>query len=293
MDRQIIDLYDNFTHGRINRRDFFDRLTAVAGSAAAATTIYNTLKPGYANAATIAEDDARLVPESVTVETPAGKLNCYLTRLKNKAKRPAVMVVHENRGLGPHPRDIARRLALEGFLVLAPDFLSPQGGTPTEDDKARDMHAKINLTEVDSQAVAAVRFMNKHAESTGKTGAVGFCWGGGVIDRLAINSGADLAAAVSYYGPIPANKDGVKNIAAPLLLHYASLDTFVNPAIPSWEEALKAAGKKYTIYMYEGVNHAFNNDTAGPRYNKEAADLAWSRTIAFFKENVGMPPPAA
>lgn len=291
MDRQIIDLYDSFTHGRINRRDFFDRLTAIAGSAAAATTIYTALKPNYAKAATVAEDDPRLASETISIDTPAGKLSGYLSRLKNKVKRPAILVIHQNRGLNPHIKDVTRRLALEGFLAFGPDYLTPQGGTPSEDDKAREMFAKVDLAQADQQSVAAVSFLNQHAEAIGKTGAVGFCWGGGVIDRLAMNS-PDLAAAVAYYGPIPANKDKVKDIKAPLLLHYGALDTFVNPNIPGWEAALKAAGKKYTIYFYEGANHGFNDDTAGPRYNKEAADLAWSRTLAFFKENVGVPPAA-
>src|SRR5262249_24752557 len=266
MDRQIIDLYDNFTHSRISRREFFDRLTVIAGSAATAVAIYNTLKPHYASAATIAEDDPRLASEMISVDTPAGKMMSYLSRPKNKAKRPAVVVVHENRGLNLHIKDVTRRLAVEGFLVLGIDLLSPQGGTPPDDDKAREMFAKIVPAEADQHAIAAVGFMNKDGESTGKTGAVGFCAGGGGVNRLAMNS-PDLAAAVSYYGSIPANKDGVKNIRAPLLLHYGSLDTNVNPNIPGWEEALKAAGKKYTLYMYEGANHAFNNDTAGPRYN--------------------------
>ena len=291
MDRQIIDLYDSFTHGRINRRDFFDRLTVMAGSAAAASSIYLTLKPNYAHAAIVAEDDARLVSEAISIDTPAGKLSGYLSRPKNKAKRPAVLVIHQNRGLNPHIKDVTRRLALEGFLAFGADYLSAQGGTPNDDDKAREMFGKVDLAQADAQSAAAVGFMNKHPESIGKTGAVGFCWGGGVVDRLAMNS-PDLAAGVAYYGPIPANKDKVKDIKAPLLLHYGALDTFVNPNIPAWEEALKAAGKKYTIYIYEGANHAFNDDTAGPRFNKAAADLAWSRTLAFFKENVGTPPAA-
>jgi carboxymethylenebutenolidase len=291
MDRKIIDLYDNFTHGRINRRDFFDHLTVMAGSAAAASSIYATLRPNYAHAATVAEDDPRLVSETISYDSPNTKVAGYLSRLKGKAKRPAVMVIHENRGVNPHIKDVARRLALEGFLALAVDLLSSRGGTPSDEDKVRDIFSGLDLNEVDRETVAGVTFMNNHAESIGKSGAVGFCWGGGMIDRLAMNS-ADLSAAVSYYGPIPANKDKVKDIKAALLLHYGALDTFVNPAIPAWEDALKAAGKKYTLYMYEGANHSFNNDTAGPRYNKAAADLAWSRTIAFFKENVGVPPAA-
>lgn len=291
VNQDVIDLYDNFTHGRINRRDFFDRLTGLAGSAAAAASIYATLKPNYALAAVVADDDPRLASETISYDSPVGKVTAYLSRLKTEAKRPTILVVHQNRGLNPHIKDITRRLAMAGFLACGVDFLSTQGGTPDDDDKAREMFAKVNLAETDQQATAGITFLNKHAESTGKTGAVGFCWGGGVVDRLAMNS-PDLAAGVAFYGPIPANKDKVADIKAPLLLHYASLDNFVNPGIPAWEAALKAAGKRYTVYMYEGVNHGFNDDTAGPRYNKQAADLAWSRSLAFFKANVGTPPAA-
>jgi carboxymethylenebutenolidase len=289
MDQRMIDLYDRFTHGHISRRDFFDRLTAIAGSAAAATAAYETLKPNYARAAIVAENDERLVLDRVTFDTAQGKVDGDLVRLKNKLKRPALMVIHENRGLTPHIQDVARRLALEGFVVLGVDLLSTSGGTPADADKARDMIRALNLDENQMQAAAGVTFMNGHAESSGKTGAVGFCWGGGMINRLAMVS-PDLSAGVSYYGPVPANRERVKDIRAALLLHYAGLDSAINTGIPAWEQALKDAGKRYTIHMYEGVNHAFNNDTAGPRYNKAAADLAWSRTIAFFREHVGEPP---
>lgn len=289
MDQRIIDLYDGFTHGRISRRDFFDRLTAIAGSAAAATTAYETLRPNYAQAAIVAENDPRLVQERVSFDTMQGDVHGNLVRLKNKAKRPALIVIHENRGLTPHIQDVARRMALEGFLVLAVDLLSTVGGTPADEDKARGMIGNLSLEDVQDQAAAAVTFMNKHAESAGKTGAVGFCWGGGMINRLAMTS-PELAAGIGYYGPAPADKSRAKNIQAALLLHYAGLDANINGGIAAWEQALKDAGKRYTIHMYEGVNHAFNNDVGGPRYNKEAADLAWSRTVAFLKQNVGEPP---
>jgi carboxymethylenebutenolidase len=289
MDQRVIDLYDRFTHGHISRRDFFDRLTAIAGSSAAATVAYETLKPDYANAAIVAENDERLVLDRVSFDTAQGRINGNLVRLKTRTKRPAVMVIHENRGLTPHIQDVARRIALEGFVVLGVDLLSTVGGTPTDEDKAREMIRALDLNQVQLQAAAAVTFMNRHAESTGKTGAVGFCWGGGMINRLAMVS-PDLAAGVSYYGPVPADRERVKDIQAALLLHYAGLDSAINANIPAWEQALKQAGKTYTVYMYEGVNHAFNNDTAGPRYDKAAAELAWSRTIAFFKQQVGEPP---
>lgn len=289
MDQRIIDLYDRFTHGHISRRDFFDRLTAVAGSAAAATAAYETLRPDYAHAAIVAENDPRLAQDRVSFETMQGDVHGNLVRLTAKAQRPAVIVIHENRGLTPHIADVARRMALEGFLVLAIDLLSTSGGTPADEDKARSMIGNLSLEDVQDQAATAVSFMNKHPESAGKTGAVGFCWGGGMINRLAMTS-PELAAGVAYYGPVPADKSRVKNINAALLLHYAGLDTNINAGIPAWEQALKDAGKRYTVYIYEGVNHAFNNDTAGPRYDKATADLAWSRTVAFLKQNVGEPP---
>lgn len=287
IDQATIDLYDDFTHGHISRRDFFDRLTSMAGSAGAATAIYTTLRSDYAKAAIVAPDDARLVSEKVTFDTAHGKVSGTLVRLKDKAKRPAVMVIHENRGLNPHIEDVARRVALEGYLTFAVDLLSAQGGTPADEDKAREMFGKINIAEAEQQAAAVVTALGKHAESTGKVGIMGFCWGGGMVNRVAAIAPAELGAAVVYYGASPQNRDRVPNIKAPLLLHYASLDANINPGIPAYEEALKAAGKRYTIHMYEGVNHAFNNDTGGPRYNKEAADLAWSRTMAFFRANLG------
>jgi carboxymethylenebutenolidase len=289
MDQRVIDLYDRFTHGHISRRDFFDRLTAIAGTTAAATAAYETLRPNYAQAAIVAENDERLVLDRVSYDTEQGKVNANLVRLKNKAKRPAVMVIHENRGLTPHIQDVTRRMALEGFVVLGVDLLSTSGGTPADEDKARAMFGTLNLDQIQMQAAAGVAFMNKHAESTGKTGAVGFCWGGGMVNRLAMVS-PDLSAGVAYYGPVPANKERVKDIKAALMLHYAGLDTNINANIPAWEQALKEAGKRHIVHMYDGVNHAFNNDTAGPRYDKTAADLAWSRTVAFFKQNVGEPP---
>jgi carboxymethylenebutenolidase len=291
MDQRIIDLYDDYTHSRISRRDFMDRATAIAGSAAVASTLLSALKSDVAKAETIPANDPRLVTETVSYDAGGTPISGQLVRLKEKGKRPAVIVIHENRGLVPHIQDVARRVALEGFLVLAVDMLTPYGGTPNDEDKAREAFAaNIKPDETAPRVAAAIPFLSKHAESTGNVGAVGFCWGGGMVDRIAMLS-PDLKAAVAYYGPIPP-LDKVADIKAPLLLHYAGLDTNVNPKIPDFEAALKANNKTYTIYMYENVNHAFNNDTAGPRYNKEAADLAWGRTIAFFKEKLGAPPKA-
>jgi carboxymethylenebutenolidase len=289
MDQRIIDLYDRFTHGGIDRREFLDRLTKIAGSSAAALALLPLLQNDYARAAIVAPDDARLAIDKVSYDAAGTPVSGYLARLKSKGKRPAVILIHENRGLNPHIQDITRRVALEGFLALAPDLLSVAGGTPADDDQARDLHAKTDKGKMLNAALAAVPFLKNHAESTGKVGAVGFCYGGGVVNSMATAS-PDLAAGVAYYGAQPPAAQ-VPAIKSALLLHYAGLDERINAGIPAYEAALKAAGKRFTIHVYPNVNHAFNNDT-GNRYDKPAANLAWSRTIAFFKENLGAPPRA-
>jgi carboxymethylenebutenolidase len=218
----------------------------------------------------------------VTYDAAGTPVSGYLVRLKAKAKRSAVIVIHENRGLNPHIKDIARRLALEGFLAYAVDMLSPLGGTPADEDKGRDMIGTLNPDETAHRIAAAVPFMQSHAESTGNVGTVGFCWGGGMVNRIAVIA-PDLKAAVAYYGLQPP-ADKVKTIHAALLLHYAGLDQGVDAGIAAYEAALKAAGKRFTIYIYPNVNHGFNNDTSS-RYDKAAADLAWGRTIAFLRES--------
>ena len=246
------------------------------------------LQNDYAWAAIVAENDPRLATERVTYDSSKGKINGYLVRPTSKGRRPAIIVIQENRGLNPHIEDVARRLAVEGYLVFAPDLLSVSGGTPDDEDKARELHARTNPEDITAAAVAAVPFILAHPESDGNVGVVGFCFGGGVANRMAA-ARPELKAVAVYYGlQIPAEQ--VAAIRAPLLLHYAELDERVNAGIPAFEAALKANGKRYTIYMYPGVNHAFNNDTGATRYNKEAADLAWERTVAFFKEHLGAPP---
>ncbi len=291
MDQKIINLYDSFTHGLINRRDFLDRLAALAGSTAAATALLPLLQNDYAQAAFIAPDDGRLAIDRTSYDSPNGKINAYLARPKSKGKRPAIVVIHESRGLNPHIEDVARRLAAEGFLALAPDLLSVSGGTPSNDDAARDAHAKTPREDMIAAAMAAVPFLKQHPESTGKVGAVGFCWGGGVVNRMATDS-PELDAAVVYYGEQPL-ADKVAAIRAPLLLHYAGLDQRINAGIAAYETALKANNKRYTVHMYEGANHSFNADTNAARYHKPSADLAWSRTVPFFKQTLGAPPDAA
>ena len=288
MDQKIIDLYDRFTHGGMNRRQFLDRLTEIAGSSAAAIALLPLLQNDYARAAIVPADDARLVSERAAYDSPKGKINGYLVRPKAKGKRPVVLIIHENRGLNPHLEDVARRFAAEGFLAYAVDLLSLVGGTPASEDAARDLHAKMNQDDAVAALVAGVSFLKKHPESTGKVGAVGFCFGGLMINRLAASS-PELDAGVAYYGlQVPAEQ--VPNIKAALLLHYAENDDGVNAGIPAYEAALKANNKKFTMHTYAGAQHAFNNDTGAARYNEAAAKLAWSRTVAFFKEQLGSPP---
>ena len=291
MDQKIINLWDNFTHSRINRREFMEELTKLVGSTAAAVALLPLLQNDYARAAIVAADDGRLASERVSYDSPKGRISGYLVRPKSMGKRPAVIAIHENRGLNPHIEDVARRLAVEGYLAFAPDLLSVKGGTPPDEDKARELHTKTEREDMIAAALAAVPFMRNHAESTGKVGAVGFCFGGGVVNRMAAGS-PDLAAAVPYYGvQVPA--DMVPGIKAPLLLQYAETDENINKGIAAYEAALKANNKKYTLNTYAGTQHAFNNDTGAARYNKAAADLAWSRTLAFFAENLGAPPKGA
>jgi carboxymethylenebutenolidase len=288
MDQKIINLYDQFTHGGMSRRDFLDRLTEMAGTAAAAAALVPLLQSNYAQAAIVAADDPRLAIETASYAAGGARIDGYLARPKDKGRRPAVIVIHENRGLTPHIQDVTRRIALEGFLAYGIDILTPNGGTPADEDKARDLFAAVvKPDEAAPRIAAAVPFLEKHAESTGSVGAIGFCWGGGMVNRIAVLSPA-LKAGVAYYGvQVPAAD--VPAIRAPLLLHYAGNDERVNAGIPAYEAALKANNKRYTLHVYDGAQHAFNNDTGAARYNKPAADLAWSRTIAFLKENLGAP----
>ncbi len=291
MDQRIIDLYDRFTHGGMNRRAFLDRLTTLAGSTLAAAALLPLLQNDYARAAIVPADDPRLAAERLSFDTPKGKIDGYLVRPKAKGKRPVILVIHENRGLNPHLEDVARRFAQEGFLAYAIDLLSLVGGTPPDEDAARELHPKLNQDDAVAALVAAVEFLKTHPESTGKVGAVGFCFGGLMVNRLAASS-KSLDAGVAYYGRQVA-ADQVTNISAPLMLHYAEKDAGVNAGIAAYEAALKANNKTYVIHTYPGTQHAFNNDTGAARYNKEASDLAWGRTVAFFTEHLGAPPRGA
>lgn len=285
MDQRIISLYDDFTHGGMSRRDFMDRLTKLAGSSAGAAALLPVLQNNYAAAAVVAPNDPRLAIEEASFPGPKGAVKGTLMRPKAAAgKLPAVLVIHENRGLNPHIEDVARRLALEGFLAFGIDFLSVAGGTPQDEDKARDMIGALDLANTQAEGVAAIDWLSGLPQSTGAVGAVGFCWGGGMVNRLAAAS-PRLKAGVAYYGAqIPAEQ--AARIKGALLLHYAGLDERINAGIPAYRAALKAAQVRHTIQVYEGVNHAFNNDTNAARYDKAAADLAWSRTVAFLKQEL-------
>ncbi|WP_104664903.1 dienelactone hydrolase family protein [Ensifer adhaerens] len=278
----MIDAYDEYTHLTLDRRRFMEKLTGLAGSAAAAAAIAPLLAANGAQAEIVAPSDSRVSAEDITYPGAGGDMKGYLVRpAEVSGKLPAVIVIHENRGLNPHIRDVARRMALEGFLALAPDFLSPAGGTPTDEDKAREMIGALDAAATTANAAATVAFLEGHAQSTGKVGAIGFCWGGGLVNRLAVGS-PDLKAGVAYYGAQPKAED-VPKIKAALLLHYAGLDERINAGIEAYQKALKDDGKDATIYVYDGVNHAFNNDTSAARYDKAAADLAWGRTVEFLK----------
>ncbi|MEO6579748.1 MAG: dienelactone hydrolase family protein, partial [Sphingomicrobium sp.] len=282
--QQAINLYDRFTHGGMDRRDFMARMTAIAGTGAAASALIASIAADPAAATVVDATDARLITSKGPL-TGSSKFSGYVAARKGVKKAGVVMVVHENRGLTPHIEDIARRIALEGFIAVAPDMLSSMGGTPADENAARDMIGKLDLSATVASATMLSEDLKKLRHSNRKLGIIGFCWGGAFVNRFAVADGAKLNAGVAYYGPAPDPAEAVK-VKAPLLLHYAGLDTRVAQTGETWVAALKAAGKDVTSYTYQGVNHAFNNDTSAERYNKAAADLAWQRTIAFFKRNL-------
>ncbi len=285
MDRRIIALYDEYTHKPLERRVFLRRLAALTGSTAAAFAVLPALENNYAQAAIVEPGDARVTAGMINYPGASGGLRAYLaTPTSGPAKRAGVIVIHENRGLNAHIEDVARRLAVDGFTALAPDLLSPLGGTPADEDTARSLIAKVDRVVAVRDLVAAIPYLKGRPDSNGKVGAVGFCWGGSMTNQLAVNA-PDLAAAVPFYGSVASADDAAK-IKAPLMLHYAGNDKRINDGVPSYEAALKAAGVPYELHMYDNVEHAFHNDTAGARYNKAAAELAWSRTVAFLKKNL-------
>jgi carboxymethylenebutenolidase len=282
MRQDIIDLYDAFTHGNMGRRAFMERLTKLTGSAAAALAAVNLLQPDSAAAAMIAENDPRLVIDTVTID--GGPKAYWAKPAGGGDSLPGVVVIHENRGLTPYIQDVARRAAVEGFSALAPDLLSASGGTPSDPDQARDMIGTLAPAQTVEDIRTTINWLRSRPDSNGKVGLVGFCWGGGMVNLVA-EAEPTLDAAVAFYGPIPP-LDQVANIRAPLLLHYAGLDERIDAGVPGYRKALDDAGVKYEIYMYDGVNHAFHNDTSAERYAPDAAKLAWQRTIDFFKSHL-------
>ena len=285
-DQELLNLFDLYVHGNIDRRAFLDRAGKFAVGGMTAAALLEALNPKFAEAQQVAKDDKRLKAEYVEYPSPqgSGTMKGYYVRPASAAgKLPGVLVVHENRGLNPHIEDVARRIALENFVALAPDALAPLGGYPGEEDKARALFQKLDQAKTREDFVAAAAWLKGRPESAGKIGVVGFCYGGGIANMLATRL-PDLGAAVPFYGGQPP-ADQVKNIKAPLLIHYAENDERVNAGWPAYETALKAAGVNYTMHMYAGAQHGFNNDTT-PRYDQAAAKLAWQRTIDFFKKHL-------
>jgi carboxymethylenebutenolidase len=276
-----IELYDRFTHEGLDRRVFMSRMVALAGSAAAAEALIGAIAASPAAAAIVPADDPRL---TMRTQDLVGGYKAYVAEPRTRSLKATVLVIHENRGLNDHIRDVARRLGVAGYRAVAVDFLSPSGGTPGNEDAAREAIGKLDLNKSVSDAVAILDELAKSSRG-GKVGAVGFCWGGGFVNRLAVAAGDKLSGGVSFYGPAPAPSEAVK-VQAPLAIHLAGLDDRVNGTGFPWVTALREAGKPVKFYLYDGVNHAFHNDTSAERYDKAAADLAWKRTLAFFRKHL-------
>ena len=284
---RAIQLYDAFTHVHRDRRRLLREMAALAGSLAAAETLIATIAAAPAAAQMVAPGDPRLVTRKGGYAAGDEALTGYFAAPRNPGRRVgAVMVIHENRGLNAHIEDVARRLALAGYFAVAPDLLSFQGGTPADEDRARDLIAGIDYDHAIAACLGTIDRLHGLAHANGKVGAVGFCWGGGMINRLAVAAGDSLDAAVAYYGPAPDPAEAAR-VSAPLLLHYAGNDARVNATGAPWVEALKRAGKTVSAHVYPGVDHAFNNDTSQARYDAAAAQLAWQRTLDWFGENLG------
>ena len=286
--REAISLYDRFTHGALERREFMARMVALTGSVAAANALIGTIAARADARPLIAANDKRIRTSTVDMlalrKTPPYK--AYVAEPVRDRARPTVMVIHENRGLNEHTRDVARRLAVAGFIAYAPDFLSPVGGTPADEDQAREAIGKLDLTAAVAAAVDMFGEFRARLDGSSKVGVVGFCWGGGMVNRIAVSAGDKLDAGVVYYGPAPSPAEAVR-VEAPLLIHLAGLDTRIAETEFPWISALRAAGKRVTYFDYPNVNHAFNNDTSAERYDKAAADLAWGRTLRFFRRHLG------
>jgi len=281
MDQRIINLYDEYTHKPLKRSEFIERLIVLTGSLATAMTVIPLLESCAASNKTTTE---QLFTERVSYEGVNGKMNAYIARPQKEKKYAAVMVIHENRGLNAHIEDVARRAAKAGYLAIAPDALSPQGGTPDDTDKARDMFSKLDAKQNLQNFINGFNYVQARKDANGSLGCVGFCWGGGLSNQLAVNV-SELKAAVAFYGAQPKAEE-VNKIKAAVQLHYGGLDERINAGIPAYEQALKNSGVVYELYLYEGVNHAFHNDTSAARYNEAAAKLAWQRTLDFYKKHL-------
>ncbi|ALD21515.1 dienelactone hydrolase family protein [Hymenobacter sp. DG25A] len=286
MDQRIITLFDEYTHAPLSRKEFLERLVKLAGGTALAAVALAALEPGYAQASALETEKSKLLAEEVTWPGDAGiTMKGYLVQPKKKKKRGAVVVIHENRGLTPHIKDVTRRVAQAGYLALGVDALSVFGGTPANEDEGRTLIGKLDKQQNLNNYLTALRYLRSRPESNGRTGCVGFCWGGALANQLALHD-PQLNAAVAYYGTQPAATADLTQIKAALMLHYAGLDERVNAGMPAYEAALKAAGVSFEQYIYPGVNHAFNNDSSPARYNAEAAKLAWERTLRLFQEKL-------
>ena len=281
MNRRIVDIYDAYSNGCLDRRAFLKKLALLAGGTAAAYALLLQLEKNNALAQVISKDDPRLHTEYIRYTGDTGDVIAYAAQPKGRTELPGVIVIHENTGLQPHIEDVTRRVAMEGFLAIAPDALSPLGGTPENVNQARSLLQGLDYQATVGNYVAAVQYLKTHPQTTGKVGCMGFCWGGGMTNQVAVNS-PDLTAAVPFYGNQPASED-VPRIRASLLCHYGSLDNRINAGIEAFESTLRAASIDYGIYMHQGADHAFFNDTRADRYNREAAELAWRLTIAFFR----------
>ena len=288
IDPRVYDLYDDYTHDRIDRKEFLSRSAAITIGGVSALAMAQALLPNYAEAQAVSFTDERIKARYVVYSSPggtSGQMRGYLVQPTGEGPFPGVLVIHENRGLNPYIEDVARRAAVAGFLALAPDGLAPIGGYPGNDDDGRAMQRSLDPDKLRQDIVNSARFLKDHDLCSGKLGATGFCWGGGMTNVLAVTLGADLDAGVPFYGPAPPTAE-VGNIQAPLLIHYAENDNFVNRSRAGYEAALKKHGKSYEMLDYPGTRHGFHNDST-PRYDEAAANLAWERTVAFFKQHLG------
>jgi len=284
--QEVFDLYDDYAHSRVNRRQFVEKLSLFAVGGLTVPALMSFLMPDYKSNIEVMADDPQLKSEYIYYDSPkgGGKIKALLSKPADaKGRLGGIVVVHENRGLNPYIEDVARRAALAGFITIAPDALTPLGGYPGNDDAGRDMQAKRDKGEMEQDFIDAFNYLKNNKDCNGKIGVVGFCYGGGIANMMAVRV-PDLAAAVPFYGAQPA-VDDVPKIKAPLLLHYAALDTRITGGWPAYEVALKASNKQYQAFIYENANHGFHNNTT-PRYDKTAADLAWKRTIDFFSERL-------